>query len=320
VPDQPSPGRDRRRQAPLVPGLLVGSTDTEILRCYVDLVRSWRGLRWRALGRPLRLRAADVTVLVAILGSDSAEIERRLVAATSCTPRAARRGRRVLAAGVGALAVGMVTASSIADRSMVDDIPPTSVPTVALAEVIDVDGLQRSLGRVDHTQAMVQPPEEAPPIEELPTVEPPPVPAVGPLPAGTEALVTIASIGIERPVVAGGQSVIDQGMVAHYDAPGWEPPVAAGAPGTYWLAAHRTTHGEPFAALPRLSIGAEIRVSAGSHTFVYTVTSMQVTGLYPGDEIVYGIDPTAAVILLQTCVDADRRLLVHGVLTATRHS
>jgi LPXTG-site transpeptidase (sortase) family protein len=128
--------------------------------------------------------------------------------------------------------------------------------------------------------------------------------------------VTIASVGIELPVFLGGQSVIDQGLVTHYTAPGWEDPVWPGAPGTYWLAAHATTHGAPFGSLPDLAAGAEIRLDTGTQTFTYTVTSTQITGLYPGDDLMYGIDPTAAVILLQTCIDDTRRLLVHGTLTA----
>ena len=66
-----------------------------------------------------------------------------------------------------------------------------------------------------------------------------------------------------------------------------------------------------------MAVGAEVRVTTSGQTFVYTVTSTEVTGLQPGDAAVYGTDPTAAVILLQTCVDATRRFLVHGTLTAT---
>ena len=147
----------------------------------------------------------------------------------------------------------------------------------------------------------------APPVE---------VPPAAPLPAGTEAVVTIASIGVELPVVPGGQSVIDQGVAAHYWAPGWEPAVTAGAAGTYWLAAHQSTHGEPFGTLPDVAIGAEVQVRAGDRTFIYTVTSKEVTDLHPGDESVYGTDPTASTILLQTCI-GNQRLLVRGILTAT---
>jgi LPXTG-site transpeptidase (sortase) family protein len=131
------------------------------------------------------------------------------------------------------------------------------------------------------------------------------------------ASVSIASLGIDLPVIDGGQAVIDQGVVAHYIADGWEPPVAAGDQGTYWLAAHHETHGSPFADLPDIAVGAEIRVNVGGRTFVYTVTSKEVVGLLPGDAAVYGTDPTARVILLQTCLDETRRALIHGILTST---
>jgi hypothetical protein len=101
---------DRRRRAPFDPSLLVGSTDAEILQDFVGLVRNWRGLQQR---RGLQLREADVAVLVAILGTDSAEVERRLVAATACSPRLARHSRRLLLASVGVLALGLVSAPHI---------------------------------------------------------------------------------------------------------------------------------------------------------------------------------------------------------------
>jgi LPXTG-site transpeptidase (sortase) family protein len=130
-------------------------------------------------------------------------------------------------------------------------------------------------------------------------------------------MVAIASLGIDLPIHTGGQDVIDQGAVAHFTAPGWEPPVPPGAVGTYWLAAHHATHGGPFHALEEVAVGAEVRVTTSSRTFVYTVTSIEVTGLWPGDDVVYGTDPTAAVILLQTCIDATRRVLVHGTLSGS---
>ena len=150
----------------------------------------------------------------------------------------------------------------------------------------------------------------------LPPVEVPAIPVPPPVGAtvgGAEAVVRIASVGIDLAVVAGGQSVIDRGLVAHYVAAGWEPPVAAGSPGTYWLAGHHETHGAPFADLPLVAVGDEIVVTTGTSAFAYTVTSTAVTDLWPGDEAVYGTDPSAATILLQTCI-GERRFLVRGVL------
>jgi LPXTG-site transpeptidase (sortase) family protein len=320
---------DRRRVAPFDPGLLVGSTDAEVLQGFVDLVRAWRGEKQ---GRALPLRGSDVAALVAILGTDSAEVERRLVAATACSPGLARHGRRLLLASVGVLALGLVAAPHIGGASTAaEQAQVVSGPEVAAATVVRSTPFRGSPAQmeragqvgVDAERAIAVEDLSAPPagalVEEVePVHEVPAAPAPATVPAGAEAVVAIASVGLELPVVLGGQSVIDQGHVAHYTAPGWEDPVPAGAPGTYWLAAHATTHGAPFRSLPDVAVGAEIRLDTGSQTFLYTVTSTQVTGLYPGDDLMYGTDPTASVILLQTCIDDTRRLLVHGTLTATR--
>jgi sortase (surface protein transpeptidase) len=81
-------------------------------------------------------------------------------------------------------------------------------------------------------------------------------------------------------------------------------PTAAGAIGTYWLAAHEVTHGGPFGRLRAIPIGALARITTtADQTFVYTVTSLQVVGTTAAYATVYGADPTARLILLQTCLD-----------------
>jgi sortase (surface protein transpeptidase) len=144
------------------------------------------------------------------------------------------------------------------------------------------------------------------------------VPKVTPATRAThEATVVVASLGIDLPIVEGGQEVIDKGVVAHYRGPRWLTPTAAGAIGTYWLAAHEVTHGGPFGRLRAIPIGALVRVTTtADRTFVYAITSLQVVGTTATYATVYGTDPTARLILLQTCLDAFHRLLVHGVLTA----
>ena len=136
-------------------------------------------------------------------------------------------------------------------------------------------------------------------------------------PPGVEAMVAIPSLGIDLPVVEGGQAVIDEGVVAHYDGPGWLPPTPAGAVGTYWLAAHHVTHGSPFERLPSIRAGAPVMVITPRGTYTYSVTSLQVVGSAASYATVYGAQPTARLILLQTCLGATERLLVHGVLSAT---
>jgi sortase (surface protein transpeptidase) len=163
-------------------------------------------------------------------------------------------------------------------------------------------------------------PTVAPEPKPKPAPAPTPAPAAAPKPAtvpGQEATVTIPSLGISLPVVEGGQSVIDEGIVAHYVGPGWLPAVPVGAQGTYWLAAHHSTHGGPFGRLPNIQPGATVVVTTVTgHTFTYTITGMQVTGIVTTYESVYGNNPDAHEILLQTCLGATQRLLVHGTLTS----
>jgi LPXTG-site transpeptidase (sortase) family protein len=139
--------------------------------------------------------------------------------------------------------------------------------------------------------------------------------ATFPIVAGSEAVVTIPSIGIRLPVFLGGQATIDRGLVTHYEGSGWRPPVPAGAGGTYWLAAHHSTHGSPFAALPNIRAGAVVIIDVvGGPEIRYQVTGSEVVGTSASDMTVYGADPTTPRILLQTCEGGDYRLLVHGVL------
>lgn len=152
------------------------------------------------------------------------------------------------------------------------------------------------------------------PVAPAPTAAPVPAPPVSTV-AGQEATLVIASLGMRLPVVLGGQATIDRGVVAHYEGGGWRPAVAAGAPGTYWLAAHHATHGTPFWALPSIQVGAIIAIDpVGGREIRYQVTSTQVVGTTASNLTVYGPDATTARILLQTCEGGAYRLLVHGVL------
>ncbi|HLY82115.1 MAG TPA: sortase [Acidimicrobiales bacterium] len=125
---------------------------------------------------------------------------------------------------------------------------------------------------------------------------------------------SIPSLGLGQAVVPGGQQTIDRGVVTHYSGPGWRPPVAAGAPGTYWLAAHHSTHGAPFAALPNIKVGALILIDAvGAPEIRYQVTSVETVGTTASYSTVYGPDSTTSRILLQTCEGDAYRMLVHGI-------
>lgn len=138
---------------------------------------------------------------------------------------------------------------------------------------------------------------------------------VAPVVAGEEAVVEIPSLKLSLPVVRGGQRVIDKGVAAHYSETGRRPVVDPGRPGTYWLAAHDSTHGSPFGSLPAIADGAQVRIKTlGGVTFTYTITSRELVGSTTTEATVYGPDTTTPRILLQTCRGASHRLLVHGVL------
>jgi LPXTG-site transpeptidase (sortase) family protein len=141
--------------------------------------------------------------------------------------------------------------------------------------------------------------------------------AVEPVVPGQEAVVEIPSLELSLPVVRGGQGVIDEGVVAHYSESRARPAVDPGMPGTYWLAAHSSTHGSPFGQLPAIADGAQVRVKTlGGVTFTYTITSLELVGSTTTQATVYGPDTTTPRILLQTCHGASERLLVHGVLAS----
>jgi LPXTG-site transpeptidase (sortase) family protein len=282
---------------PLDPAVLAsGGSDAALLGGYVELVRTWRG----AGPHDLRFRQDDIVVLVGILGTDAAEIERRLIALTGCTKQTARRLRRLLLVGLVALPVG-VTATIVAAS--------TAAPVDAMSMTIDT--LPHLPDFVDTTVPLTTS-STVPPTTAPPTTVPPVV-----VPTGAEGTVSIPRLGIDLPIRLGGQSVIDEGVVAHYTADGWRPPTAAGAVGTYWLAAHQQTHGSPFGSLPSVRVGDLVHVTTTTQTVTYTVTSTEVVLPDAGFGPVYGSDPSARVILLQTCLDHTRRLLVHGTLTAT---
>ena len=283
---------DGRR--PLDPRSFGGTSEDEVLRRFVASVRRWRGRDVRAS----QFRDDDLLVLAGSLGTDPAEIERRLMEWTGCDRATAKRLRRLLLVSLASLPIAPA-AMAFAPPSEVLDVAPVAV-------VFDVAAASPTPGAL--TISVPAPPKAAVPA--------PVVPAPRTLAPGSEATVSILRLGIELPVVGGGQDVIDDGLVAHYWAPGWHDPAAAGAPGTYWLAAHHETHGAPFLRLPEVVVGDQITVATATQTFTYTVSSTEVVEDDAGFGPVYGTEPAAPVILLQTCLDDVRRLLVHGSLTA----
>jgi LPXTG-site transpeptidase (sortase) family protein len=183
-----------------------------------------------------------------------------------------------------------------------------AAPAVAIALVL-VPSVERVLARAWVDPGGVVAGQVAHPAAPEPSA------ALTPVVAGQEAVVEIPSLKLSLPVVRGGQGVIDEGVVAHYSDSRTRPAVDPGQPGTYWLAAHNSTHGSPFGQLAAIADGAHVRIKTLSGaTFTYTLTSRELVGSTTNQATVYGPDTTTPRILLQTCGAASDRLLVHGVL------
>jgi sortase (surface protein transpeptidase) len=92
------------------------------------------------------------------------------------------------------------------------------------------------------------------------------------LPAPVMTL-TIAEISYSCPVYAGDQRSIDAGAVTMIDDPAGVDVLAfrPGAAGTLWLAAHRSSHGGAFAAVPALADGAIVIVEDETGSASYRV-------------------------------------------------
>jgi len=163
-------------------------------------------------------------------------------------------------------------------------------------------------------------PAPAPPMPVPGPPEPPPpsdpcAPSRTEAPPGAEGWLDIQALGLHLPIVPGGQATIDADVVAHYEASDWLPPVPAGAPGAYWLAAHDTCG--LFATLPEVPDGAEVSITSldGEVLARYWVTARtSVDGRRPlpwstfyrwGDDRPYAV--------LQTCTPGSQRLLVYAL-------
>jgi sortase A len=116
--------------------------------------------------------------------------------------------------------------------------------------------------------------------------------------------------GIEDPV-------IDAGLIGHYPET-----QAAGALGNFATAAHRITHGEPYARIQELRIGDELIVETDEHFLVYEMydhsivepTDMSVLWPVPGQA---GVEPGRRLITLTTChprYTSTHRYIVWGEL------
>jgi len=93
------------------------------------------------------------------------------------------------------------------------------------------------------------------------------------LPAAPAMTLTISDISYACPVYTGDQQLIDAGAVTVMNDPAGVDVLALrpGAAGTLWIAAHRSSHGGAFAAVPALADGAIVTVEAGTSSASYRV-------------------------------------------------
>lgn len=129
------------------------------------------------------------------------------------------------------------------------------------------------------------------------------------------------------PVLEGSTDEVLAAGIGHMD-----DTAAAGQTGNYVLAAHRVTHGEPFADLPELRAGDQVYVQTRTHTYTYVLdtggedlvlpfTQTWVLDPSPKNPRSGGVEPPAdageSLITLVTCSEifhTDNRSVVFGHL------
>ncbi len=173
----------------------------------------------------------------------------------------------------------------------------------------------------------------------------PPVPVVAPAPVVNRSTcrtnlpnavmtIVIPDISYNCPVYAGGQSTIDAGAVTLVNDRGTSSLFATtpGGAGTLWIAAHRTSHGGAFAAVPSLVDGAVVTVSNGTVTAKYRIVGRVYVEVASNGRVINaaGVATEAATfdavfrtdgggglaprLLLQTCDGARFRWMIYADL------
>lgn len=148
--------------------------------------------------------------------------------------------------------------------------------------------------------------------------------------------ITIPAISYSCPVYAGGQALIDQGAVTLVTAAGASPffAVRPGAPGTLWIAAHRSSHGGAFEAVPSLPDGSVVEVSDGVNEGTYRIVGRAYVRVRDGKVVDSSGQATSTATLesitradrggdlaprlvLQTCEGEEFRWMIYGDLITT---
>jgi sortase (surface protein transpeptidase) len=132
--------------------------------------------------------------------------------------------------------------------------------------------------------------------------------------AGPVMTVTMPSIAYSCPVYAGGQAMLNSGAVTQITDDALSPILAThpGGPGLFWLAAHRSSHGGAFGAVPNLADGAIITITDGSSTAAYRVVGRLYVTI-SGDRVVDGSNHASGTATLDSIVRPD-----HGANGAAR--
>jgi sortase (surface protein transpeptidase) len=151
--------------------------------------------------------------------------------------------------------------------------------------------------------------------------------------AGSVMTITIPDISYSCPVYAGGQKMLDSGAVTQITDESIRSVLAdhPGGSGLLWTAAHRSSHGGAFAAVPNLNDGALITVSDGTYTATYRVVGRLYVAIR-NDRVIDGsgnatsaatldsiIRPDhggqgASRLLLQTCDGENNRWMIYADL------
>jgi sortase (surface protein transpeptidase) len=151
--------------------------------------------------------------------------------------------------------------------------------------------------------------------------------------AGSAMTIQIPAISYSCPVYAGGQQMLNSGAVTQITDDAVASVLAdyPGGPGVLWVAAHRSSHGGAFAAVPNLADGALVTMSDGTHTATYRIVGRiyvtikndrvvdstgHATGAATLDSIIRpdhgGLG--ASRLLLQTCDGDDHRWMIYADL------
>lgn len=146
-----------------------------------------------------------------------------------------------------------------------------------------------------------EPPARMPPIEEGDPI----------------ARLEMPTIGVDNIVVAGVATTDLKKGPGHYP----ETPMP-GQLGNAAIAGHRTTYGQPFFNVDKLTTGDEIVVTTLDGRFVYRVTGQQIVSSRDY-QVVATTDPTRATITLTSChpkYTARERIIITGELDAVASS